>query len=195
MKNLNIKTFHIPSFMIAAIELEVELDSLELQIETAKQRMEKIKAKTKEYEIMLVAAAQFKNLLLKCYPEECKTPVIQAALEKLDEMEFDSADELKNFIASTLFALYFNKGKDKLFDLHDPRFFDDEKCQKLFDQEIFIPENWLDQFIRCLLLKNASEDMILHNLTPEWMWPNCFKMLIELYNLTGESIKIKTHLR
>jgi hypothetical protein len=191
MKNLNIKTFHIPSFMIDAIELDVELDSLEQQIEAAKERMEIIKKKTQEYGIMLEAAAQFKTLIEKCYPKEARTPVIQSAIEKLLEMEFESTEELKNFIASTLFAIYFNKGRDKIFDLNDPRFFDDEKCQKLFDQEIYIPESWLDQFIRCLKEKNANEDMILHNLTPEWMWPKCFTMLIELYKLTGESIKMK----
>lgn len=190
MKNINIKTYHIPSFMIDAIELEVEVSLIKERIEHANLKLQSIENKKREYLMIIDAAMKFRSLVLKCYPQEAQTPVIKTQLEMLTEFDFESLEELGEFIATVLFAIYFSKGEDKVIDLHT-KDFDDEKCQKLFDQEIYIPQNWLDQFIRCLNKKNAQEDMILHNLTPEWLWPKCFTMLIELYKLTGESIKNK----
>ena len=186
MKNINIKTYHIPSFMIDAIELEVEVSSIKERIEQAKLKLQSIENKKRVHLLICDAAMRFRSLVLKCYPHESRTQVIKTQLERLTEFDFESLQELGEFIATVLFAIYFSKGDDKVIDLNT-KLFDDEKCQKLFDQEIYIPENWLDQFIRCLNEKNANEDMILHNLTPDWMWPRCFPMLLELYNLTQES--------
>jgi hypothetical protein len=185
MKNLKIKTFHIPSFMIDAIELELEVSSIKEKIEQAKLKLQAIKSKKREYLLICDAAMQFRSLILKCYPQESQTPVIKTQLEILTEFDFDSLKELGEFIATVLFAIYFSKGDDKVIDLNT-KLFDDEKCQKLFDQEIYIPESWLKQFIRCLNEKNANEDMLLHNFTPEWMWSKCFRMMLELYELTKE---------
>lgn len=187
MKNINIKTFLIPSFFIEAIELHREIDTLGEKLKSVSLQLEKHKAKIREWETVVEAIFEFRKIIQVVFPEEFKTPVIQTQFELMHENE--TITELKESIATILFILYFSKGEDKIFDLQNNDFFDDEKCQKLFDQEIYISENWLDQFIRCLKEKNANEDMILHSLTPDWMWPKCFRILLELYTLTQESFK------
>lgn len=191
MKKIKIKTYHIPTFLLEAIELEVELEDIGQRINAARLKMEKIKSDRLMHEKLRVVPSLFKLLIHKCYPKEASTPLMDNVLKEIPERKFDSITELQDFIAAVLFAIYFSKGEDKVFDLQNPDFYDDEKCQALFDQEIYIPENWLDQFIRCLVMQNANEDMILHNLTPEWLWPRCFTLLIELYNMTQEAINNK----
>ncbi len=191
MKNISDKKNHIPSFLIEAIELEDQKIFLLKRIKTIIGKLETLNEIIMEKRTMLETMRLFPRLIQKCYPEQAQSVVIQKALKQLNELDFKSVEELKDFIAKVLFCIYFSKGKDRVFDLNDANFYDDEVCQKLFDQEIFIPEQWLEQFILCLNVKDAKEDMILHNLTPEWLWPRVFPMLMELYQLTQESIKNK----
>jgi len=191
MKKTKVKTYHIPSFLLEAIELEVELEDIGQRIDAARLKMEKIKSDRQVHENLHIVPSLFKLLIHKCYPKEANSPLMEKALKGVHKREFKNIEELRDFIAAILFSIYFSEGKDKVFDLENPDFYDDEKCQALFDQEIYIPENWLDQLIRCLVMQDAKEDMILHNLTPEWMWPKCFKLLLELYSMTKESINQK----
>lgn len=189
MQDYKIKTYHIPSYMIEAMKLDMELEDINQRFNAIKAKLESIKKKKKEHDDLLLSASMFKLFIHKCYPKEIHSDLLKALWDQFNCQEIESMDELRDIIGAILFRIYFSKGEDKVFDLNDPDFYDDEKCQRLYDQEIFIPANWLDQFIRCLIKKNAEEDMILHNLTPEWLWPHCFTLLLELYKLTAESIK------
>jgi hypothetical protein len=120
----------------------------------------------------------------KTYPLAFRSPAIQECMNDLYFKETKSLEELKEDISKILFRIYFSKGDDKVYDCINRDYYDDTKCQALFDNGIFIPEEWLHQFIRCLFMHSASEDMLLHNLTPEWLWPRCFPLLMELYQLT-----------
>lgn len=191
MKSITIKTYHIPSFLIEEIQTKQEINFLEDQLKLSTLKLMRLKEKSRKWEIMMMAIIEFKRLIHICFPKQAQTPVIKAKLKRLEEADFESIEELNEFIASTLFCIFFSEGADKVFDLNDPDFFDDEKCQKLFDQEIYISEKWLNQFILCLNNKEANENMTLHNLTPEWLWSKCFHLFLELYKLTQESIKNK----
>ncbi|MBI3518068.1 MAG: hypothetical protein HY062_01755 [Bacteroidetes bacterium] len=189
MKKTKVKTYQIPSFLLDAVELEAELEDIGQRLGTAKLKMDKIKRESQMHKKLHIAPCLFKLLIYKCYPKEYNSPLIENALKGLHEREFKNVEEVRDFIAAILFSIYFSEGEDKVFDLQNPDFYDDEKCQALFDQEIYIPENWLDQFINCLIMQDANEDMILHNLTPEWLWPRCFRLMMELYKMTDEAIK------
>lgn len=124
------------------------------------------------------------DILNKTYPSAFRSPAIQECMNDLYFKEFKSFEELKEDIAKILFRIYFSKGADKVYDSLNKDYYDDIKCQALFDNGIYIPEEWLHQFIRCLCLRSSNEDMVLHNLTPEWLWPRCFSLLMELYTKT-----------
>ncbi|MCC6837243.1 MAG: hypothetical protein IT234_01780, partial [Bacteroidia bacterium] len=160
MKKANIKTIEIPSFLLEAIELEVELEDIGQRLKAAKLKMEKIKKESQVHEQLHLIPSLFQLFIYKCYPKEYDSPLIQNVFKELKAEKFKSIEELRDFIGAVLFCIYFSEGEDKVFDLQNPDFYDDEKCQKLFDQEIYIPENWIEQFMTCLVMRDANEDMI-----------------------------------
>ncbi len=135
---------------------------------------------------------EIKEAFIKVIKEAYKiyfiAPAIKESVKDFLDKDFTSIDELKEDMSKILFRIYFSEGKDKVYDYNDKLKYDDAKCQALFDNGIFIPEEWLHQLVRCLVIKSAEEDMKLHNLTPEWLWSKCFRLLMELYQLTNQSI-------
>lgn len=191
MKNIKIKNFHIPTFLIETLQLEEEINLLGLLTANVNQKMEKLKEQSQMLDVINIAIKQFQIIVPKAYPKEAGMPVVKFLLSELHIQNFDSLREFKEQLAEILFRIYFSEGEDKIFDPADVDFFDSEKCELLAAQGIRIPQKWVNQFLRCLNAKEAVEDMILHNLTPEWMWPKTFRLLIALYELTQESIKNK----
>ncbi|CAN5448308.1 hypothetical protein BH10BAC1_BH10BAC1_05940 [soil metagenome] len=157
----------------------------EERIQKAKEaELNKIKSENPFFDIV----QSFTGAVKKAYPLHTHTIAISKVLEEFNAKTFLSVDELKEDMAKILFRIYFSEGKDKVYDFNKKNYYNDLKCQILFDNGIFIPEEWLHQLIRCLILRSAEEDMILHNLTPEWLWSKCFRLLMELYQLTNQSI-------
>ncbi len=166
MKNLNIKAQMFISALAEVCAKEIQAFAGKVN-EASNLLKEEAEESRRQNEVI----AQFKALIQKCHPDESQTPVIQESFKLLEKIDFKSISELRDEFDKILFQIYFSKGENKVFDLNDEKYYDDVKCQQLFDHKIYIPENWLDQFMRCLKEKNAGEDMILHNLTPGWMWP------------------------
>jgi len=157
----------------------------EERIQKAKEvELNKIKNENPFFDIV----QSFTAVVKKAYPLHTHTYSIGKALEEFKTKTFLSVDELKEDIAKILFRIYFSEGIDKVYDIKKKNYYNDKKCQSLFDNGIFIPEEWLHQLIRCLVLRSAEEDMKLHDLTPEWLWSRCFRLLMELYQLTNQSI-------
>lgn len=193
MKNIQIKNFHIPTFLLESIQLENEIDHTEKLLTHLSAKMTKLREESKMLDIINETIKQFQLILPKAHPEISDNTVAKEMLEELHIANFDTFNELMEMMAEILFRIYFSEGKDKIFDCKDKDYFDRKKCQALAANGIFITEKWMGQLVRCLNAKNAEEDMILHNLTPEWLWPRCFKMLLELYKLTQEAINKTEH--
>jgi hypothetical protein len=191
MKNIKIKNFHIPTFLIETLQLEQEINLLGLLTDNVNHKMEKLKEQSQMLDVINEAIKQFKIIVPKAYPKEANMPAVKFLLSDLPIQNFDSLFEFKEQLAEILFRIFFSEGEDKIFDPADIDFVDYEKYLSLMAQEIQMPEEWADQLLICLNAKNANEDMLLHNLTPEWMWPKTFRLLIALYELTQESIKNK----
>ena len=133
----------------------------------------------------------FIHIINKAYPVTMTAPSMVVAMNDLKIKKHKSMDELRDDISKILFRIYFSEGIDKVYDFYKKESYDDKKCQALFDNGIYLPEEWLEQLMRCLFIKKAEEDMILHNLTPEWLWSHCFRLLIELYELTKQQLTTK----
>lgn len=188
MKNIQIKNFHIPTFLLESIQLENEIDQTEKLLAHLSAKMSRLKEDAQMLDVINETIKQFQLIIPKAHPEIKDNPVAKELLEGLHIANFKSFNELMELMAEILFRIYFSEGKDKVFDCKDASYFDRKRCQVLAANGIFITEKWMGQLVRCLNAKNAEEDMILHNLTPEWLWPKCFKMLLELYKLTQEAI-------
>lgn len=188
MKNIKIKNFHIPTFLLETLQLEVEINETEKLIGDLSAKMTRLKEEAQMLDVINETIKQFQAILPKAYPQIDSNPVVKEMIEELHIANFESFDELMEMMAEILFRIYFSEGEDKVFDKKYVEYFDRKKCQRLAAQGIFITEKWMGQLVRCLNAKDANEDMILHNLTPEWLWPRSFRMLLEIYNLTKESI-------
>jgi hypothetical protein len=191
MKTIQIKNFHIPTFLLESLQLESEINETEKLIAHLSAKMTRLKEEAQMLDVINETIKQFQLIVPIAYPEISDNSVVKEMLEELHIANFESFDELMELMAEILFRIYFSEGEDKVFDKKYKEYFDRKKCQALEAQGIFITEKWMGQLVRCLNAKEASEDMILHNLTPEWLWPRCFKLLLELYKLTQESINKK----
>lgn len=191
MKNILKKNFHIPTFLLESIQLENEISATEKLLEHLSKKMTRLKEEAQMLDVINETIKQFQTILPKAYPQLSNNPVAKEMLENLHLANYESFDDLMELIAEILVRIYFSEGEDKVFDVKDASFFDRKKYQSLAAQGIFIPEEWLEQLVRCLSAKSANEDMLLHNLTPEWLWPRAFRLMLELYKLTEESINKK----
>ena len=191
MKNIQIKNFHIPTFLLETLQLENEINETEKLIAHLSAKMTRLKEEAQMLDVINETIKQFQLIVPKAHPEIKDNTVVKEMIEELHIANFESFDELMELMAEILFRIYFSEGEDKVFDKKYKEYFDRKKCQALAAQGFFITEKWMCQFVRCLNAKEANEDMILHNLTPEWLWPRCFRMLLELYKLTQESINKK----
>lgn len=188
MKNIKIKNFHIPTFLLESLQLENEIDQTEKLLAHLSAKMTRLKEEAQMLDIINETIKQFQLIIPKAYPEISGNIVAKEMLEDLHIANFESFDELIELMAEILFRIYFSEGADRIFDKKNADYFNRKKCQALAANGIFLTEKWMGQLVRCLNAKNAEEDMILHNLTPEWLWPKSFKMLLELYKLTQEAI-------
>jgi hypothetical protein len=193
MKNIKIKNFHIPTFLLETLQLENEINALGELTQHLEQKMEKLKEQSQMFDIMNEAIKQLRIIIPNAYPKEAATSVIQSMMNDLDIKNFESYREFKFELIELFFRLFFSEGEDKIFDTSDSDFFDGKKMDALIAQKIDIPDQWLNQFILCINVKHPNEDMILHTITPEWLWPKCFRLLLELYKITEESIKNTNH--
>lgn len=191
MKNIQIKNFHIPTFLLESIQLENEIDQTEKLLAHLSAKMTRLKEEGKMLDIINETIKQFQLIVPKAHPEINDNPVAKEMLEELHIANFESFDDLTALMAEILFRIYFSEGEDKVFDKQDADYFDRKKCQALVANGIFLTEKWMGQLARCLHEKKAEADMLLHNLTPEWLWPKSFKMLLALYKLTQENINNK----
>lgn len=189
MKNIQIKNFHIPTFLLETLQLENEINETELIIAHLSAKMNRLKEEAEMLEVINETIRQFQLIVPKAYPQIHNNPVVKEMIEELHIANFESFDELMELMAEILFRIFFSEGEDKVFDPKNPKYFNRKKCELLAAQGIFLTAKWMSQFVRCLNEKDAKEDMILHNLTPEWLWPRCFRLMLELYKLTGEAIK------
>lgn len=123
----------------------------------------------------------FIHIINKAYPVIMTSPAMVSVMNNLKWKNHKSMEALREDISKILFRIYFSEGADKVYDFYKKEYYDDRKCQALFDNGIYLPEEWLNQFMKCLFIRRAEEDMILHNLTPDWLWSHCFRLLIELY--------------
>ncbi|MBS1636840.1 MAG: hypothetical protein JST26_13065 [Bacteroidetes bacterium] len=192
MKNIQIKNFHIPTFLLETLQLENEINETELIIAHLSAKMNRLKEEAEMLEVINETIHQFQSLIPKAFPQIHNNPVAKEMIEELHIANFESFDELMELMAEILFRIFFSEGEDKVFDPKNPKYFNRKKCELLATQGIFLTAKWMSQFVRCLNAKDAKEDMILHNLTPEWLWPRCFRLMMELYKLTGEAIKNKS---
>ncbi len=191
MKDMQIKNFHIPTFLLETLQLENEITETEKLIAHLSAKMTRLKEEAQMLDVINETIKQFQLIVPKAHPEIKDNTVVKEMIEELHIANFESFDELMELMAEILFRIYYSEGEDKVFDKKYKEYFDRKKCQMLAAQGFFITEKWMYQFVRCLNAKEANEDMILHNLTPEWLWPRCFRMLLELYKLTQESINKK----
>lgn len=187
----NIKNFHIPTYLLETAQLEKELHGLEKITGHLENKVKKLKAQSQVIDCINKSIQHFQSIVPKAYPQVTQLPVVKSMLEELPVADFESYEDFKNLLAEILYRIYFSEGEDKVFDKSDADVFNETKCLALIQQGIRIPDQWLEQFVRCLTLNNAEEDMLLHTMTPEWLWPRCFRLLLELYNLTKETITKK----
>lgn len=134
-------------------------------------------------------AVNFLELFYNAYSMCFISDSIKQAVKDIYNKEYETTDELEEDIAKLLFRVFFSQGEDKVYDYNKPEFYNDKKCQVLFDNGIYIPKEWLEQLVKCLVIQSPKEDMLLHNLTPEWMWAKVFRLLMELYQLTKLNIQ------
>ena len=130
----------------------------------------------------------FSIAIHKAYPFIKSSPAMASVMNDLKRKTYKNMEELREDLSKILFRIYFSEGEYKVYDFYKKEYYDDKKCQALYDSGIYISKEWLDQLMKCLFVKKAGEDMALHNLTPDWLWSHCFRLLIELYELTKQSI-------
>lgn len=174
---------------------ELVLKDIDSQITNHQKQIEAL-SRIKEVELRFVKkpnivheiAVNFLELFYNAYSIYFISESIKQAVKEIYNKEYETKDELEEDIAKLLLRVFFSEGKDKVYDYIKPEFYNDQKCQALFNNGIYIPKEWLEQLVKCLVIQSPKEDMRLHNLTPEWMWAKVFKLLMELYQLTKLNI-------
>jgi hypothetical protein len=173
----------------AIAEIESQITSYQNNIDA----LERVKAIELQFiekpNIVHEVAINFLELFYNSYSIYFISESIRKAVKEMYQKQYETTDELEGDIAKLLFRVFFSEGKDKVYDYNKLEFYNDKKCQALFDNGIYFPKEWLEQLVKCLVIKSPKEDMLLHNLTPEWMWAKVFKLLMELYQLTKLNIQ------
>lgn len=133
-------------------------------------------------------AKTFAQLLKEAYSVYFIAPAIKESMNDFIKKEFESMEELNSDIAKLLFRIFYSDGSYKVYDYNNKNYYNDINCQRLFDRGIYIPEEWLHQLVKCIVVQSPDEDLKLHKLTPDWMWDKCFRLLSEMYLLTKQTI-------
>lgn len=189
MKNVQIKNFHIPTFLLESLQLENEINETEKLLAHLNAKMTRLEEESKILVLIMEAIKQFQVIVPIAYPQVENNRVVKQMIADLHMANFTSIKDLMELMRGILFRIFFSEGEDKVFAKTDPAYFDWKKYKAITRNGIFIPRKWMQQLVICLNAKDANQDMILHNITPEWLWPCSFRMMIELYKLTGEAIK------
>lgn len=185
MKNLSPKNFDIPAFLRETMLLETKINT----IDSLAQHMTEEIEKELHTGVIEEATKQFQVIIFKAHPELEGNPVTKNIIENLHTRTFKSFAEFRNYLAEILFRIYYSDGHEKVFDKHDPAYFDLEKFEALSARGYFITDKWMTQFIHCLDVKDAEEDMVLHSITPDWLWQRSVRMLLELYKLNQDALR------
>lgn len=191
MKNNKIINFHIPTFLVETLKLENEINELELLTMTLNQKLKTLEEQSKVLNLMNETIAHFSFIAPLAFPQIAKMPVVKFLIDELSNRNYDSYIEFEENLSEILYRIFFSEGKDKVFDIEDIEYFNEEKFNALKDQGIRIPRQWLDHLILCFGNKDMQDVIDLHFMTPKWMWPKFEYFFTAIISSTIEFIKSK----
>jgi hypothetical protein len=181
--------FNLTDFLSKKERAEQLITTQKILAKTTNSLLDNLTEECKALDFMIEVVVEFQQLVRRSFQNLKQNPVAEKMLQDLSKQKYETCEELKAAIASILMRLLFSQGKLRLFSKHSPRFFNKRKYKALAQEGYYIPEEWVEQLMTCLSEKKAGEDMILHQLTPEWMWVKIGPLLLNLYSRTEEAIQ------
>ncbi len=168
-----------------------EISYLENKLSLAKQEKQEISVKLIRLEKYHNIVDDFCSVISKAYPEPFKKLSNAGLITKLYQKEYETFSAFKKDLAEILYRIFFSEGKDKLYDFKDVSFLNQKHQDKLFQQGIYISDAWIHQFIACLSEKALVKNIVLQQLTPEWLWTRTLRLFIHLSELTRQALTKK----
>lgn len=168
-----------------------EISFLETRLSQAKQEQIKIRNKSvRLYEYHLVAD-DIQRIISKAYHEAYTKLSSTGLFNQLYQKEYETFTDFKIDLKEIFTRIFFSEGKDKIYDFKKLDFFNQKHQAKLEQQAISISDAWLNQLVACLRSKSLAKNIILQQLTPEWLFSRTLRLFVYLSELTREDLVSK----
>lgn len=162
---------------------------LGMQMEAVlRKRVARLKEARSNMYIMREALIQFPSVLRRAFPIESNSSVIKKLLNELNIADFETTEELQNYLFMILLRVCFSNENYKVFDLEDEDYFDSDVLAHLFDKEITVSGAWFDQFLYCLYAKTHEENLTLIKQTVGLQIMHVSPLITELHGLSIDSL-------
>lgn len=168
-----------------------EISYLENKLSLAKKEKQEISFKLIRLEKYHTIVNDFSAVISKTYTEPFKKLSSTGLINKLYQKEYETLSEFKTDLTEILYRIFFSEGKDKIYDFNDLTFLNQKHKDKLIQQGIYISNAWISQFITCLSEKALVKNILLQQLTPEWLWSRTLRLFINLSELTRQALTKK----
>lgn len=168
-----------------------EISYLENKLSLARHEKQEISLKLIRLEKYHTIVNDFSAVISKTYPEAYKKLISTGLINKLYQKEYETLSEFKTDLTEILYRIFFSEGKDKIYDFTDLTFLNQKHKDKLIQQGIYISNAWISQFIKCLSEKALVKNILLQQITPEWLWSRTLRLFIYLSELTRQALTKK----